>query len=449
MAIVRRFGHTGGMNPSFPRAHLRRLRSGQYELPAICLLAVVLRGLTVAHWWQDTQTDPDIYVALARELAGGDGFCVPGTSQPTAYRPPGYPLFLATLITVEGFDQGLAIPVWNILFDVATIGFVWSWLRWLGSPWVGRCAALLLACDPLMLRYAALPMTEACFTCWATGGTLLLANVIGVHRRNSDRLERGLWGVAGGLLGLAALCRPSIWPFIGIVLAVVAARTLLSSSGRLRWQVSLVEAGYFLLGLMMLVGPWAARNQLVFGRPLLTTTHGGYTLLLANNPVFYNEVARQPWGTVWAGDSLDRWQRQIQLEMETELGPTADEFQRDRWQSRRAWKNIFADPTGFLAGAWYRFRSFWSIAPRGPAVTESRVITFAVGLWYVLLFAAAATGFYHCWRCRVPGLWILLVFVLALQTVHLVYWTDTRMRMPVQPILAIFAAMTLNQRSRK
>ncbi|MFX9077435.1 hypothetical protein ABTN32_20465, partial [Acinetobacter baumannii] len=54
------------------------------------------------------------------------------------------------------------------------------------------------------------------------------------------------------------------------------------------------------IGTILTVSPWLVRNWLVFGVPILTTTHGGYTLLLGNNSVFTQDVVQQPWGTVWS-----------------------------------------------------------------------------------------------------------------------------------------------------
>ena len=78
--------------------------------------------------------------------------------------------------------------------------------------------------------------------------------------------------------------------------------------GRLVWPLhdgnrrgagreSLSSAGF---RVAVLVLPARGRRQLsAVGRPIVTTTHGGYTLLLANNPYFYQHLRREPWGSVW------------------------------------------------------------------------------------------------------------------------------------------------------
>ena len=40
---------------------------------------------------------------------------------------------------------------------------------------------------------------------------------------------------------------------------------------------------------------------LIFGVPVWTTTHGGYTLALANNEVYYRDVLNGSPGAVWTG----------------------------------------------------------------------------------------------------------------------------------------------------
>ncbi|HUQ68955.1 MAG TPA: hypothetical protein VM165_05500, partial [Planctomycetaceae bacterium] len=255
---------------------------------------------------------------------------------------------------------------------------------------------------------------------------------------------RLLTGIAAGMfLGLAALCRPTIWPFIGLYsLSMIAIH-------RQRLREIILPLATMWLVIAAVVSPWVIRNQLVMGHPILTTTHGGYTLLLGNNPVFYDEVARQPWGTVWDGGSLDRWQRGMLAEMDAELGPNADEVARDRWQAARAWRHITDDPAGFGWAVWYRVRSLWSLSPRGKAGESlPGVVCWLVAGWYAALFGLAIAGGVIWARERRPGLWVLLLFIASVQMMHLVYWTDTRMRAPLHPVLAVLAATAVERLRR-
>ena len=56
--------------------------------------------------------------------------------------------------------------------------------------------------------------------------------------------------------------------------------------------------------------PWVIRNAVKFGAFIPATTHGGYTLLLGNNRVFFEEVVNGPSGR-WHGESLEQWQQEM------------------------------------------------------------------------------------------------------------------------------------------
>ena len=204
------------------------------------------------------------------------------------------------------------------------------------------------------------------------------------------------------------------------------------------------------VGTLLVVAPWVIRNQLIFGTPLLTTTHGGYTLLLANNPVFYDEVVDQPWGTVWSGDSLARWQSELDERLERDLGPRSSEIERDRRQSVIAREFIAAEPRRFARAVWHRVRSLWSTVPLGDATDgPPRWLIEAVGWYYSVTLLAFAVGMVLVARQPERGRWwMLYALVLTVQAVHLVYWTNARMRAPVTPVVALFAAATLASRAK-
>ena len=109
---------------------------------------------------------------------------------------------------------------------------------------------------------------------------------------------RNRWSLAI-VLALAALCRPAflLWTHRrrrrALVAKPVAERRVTNDNSRgptARGRIANSAAfpAAFALGVLLVLSPWAIRNQLQFGRPIVTTTHGGYTLLLANNPEFYD-----------------------------------------------------------------------------------------------------------------------------------------------------------------
>jgi hypothetical protein len=198
----------------------------------------------------------------------------------------------------------------------------------------------------------------------------------------------------------------------------------------------------------LVLSPWVVRNVLVFGRPIVTTTHGGYTLLLGNNPVYYRQVVAQPWGTVWSGQSLSKWQQSLEDAMASAVPPVTGELARDRWMYQRAWESIANAPDMFVRACWLRFLRFWSLAPIGPAKQAIPPIAHtAITLFYALITASLLLA--PCrlsrsdWKTWLPLLLLVVVFML----VHLVYWTDMRMRAPLVPAISLLAVRGLLRRT--
>jgi hypothetical protein len=462
------------------QANIRRIDRG--GLAAILLVAIALRGLLIWLRADELTADRDAYLGLARSVAEARGFCVPGSTVATAFRPPLYPLMLGSLMVAV--PAGVAVALINGLLGVAAVWATWRASQCLGLGRAGLLGALLVGVDPLLLQYTAQPMTET--TCAGLVALMLLAMVS--DHWHAARRE----GTVGALFGLLVLCRPTFLPFAGLMVVVwilerwrdsfVGLRTAelktenaatnASTSSNPQSEIRNLQShdadigkadnksirlGHrrglpwrVAAGTLLVVAPWVIRNQLVFGRPLLTTTHGGYTLLLANNPVFYEEIVDQPWGTVWGGESLARWQAEQDERLEHDLGPRASEIERDARLSAMAREFIASEPRRFVRAVWHRVRSLWSLVPNGDAAGgATRWLIYAVGWYYSLLLLAFAVGMVVvAMRPHRVRWWPLYGLVITVQMVHLVYWTNARMRAPLMPVIALFAVAILAPRGR-
>ena len=86
----------------------------------------------------------------------------------------------------------------------------------------------------------------------------------------------------------------------------------------------------------------------------------------------------------------------------------------------------------------------WGFVPHQVDPRESvpcRLLRYAVGAWYVVVFVLAVVGIYGLGRrmWRVPWLWGILL-CLSLTAVHAFYWSNLRMRAPLMPVIALVAA---------
>ncbi|MGD9648103.1 MAG: ArnT family glycosyltransferase, partial [Pirellulales bacterium] len=243
---------------------------------AVVLVAVAVRGVAVWRLADGLAHDTDGYRAVARSLVEQGDLLRDG--QPTAWRPPLYPLLLAKLLWLSDWaaaprsDQLFVafVGLTQVALGAATALLVLR-LGWrLGLGRWSLLAAALVICDPLLVYQSAQLMTETLATFLAVCAWSLLV----AEKRSALR------AIASGVVfGLATLCRPTFLLWAVLLLIWFAWRALRQRT----WRNPALATIAFLLT----IAPWGARNWIELGRPIVTTTHGGYTLLLANNPGFY------------------------------------------------------------------------------------------------------------------------------------------------------------------
>ncbi len=413
------------------------------------VLASVIRGGWLAACAGALHSDPDTYRQLARNLLaeGTFGYRVsdsePGTQriQPTAYRPPLYPLTLAAVGWTDGVGS-TSIALLHGALGVATVLLVyclsqdWSLGRW------GLLAALLVACDPILLNQSALVMTETLASSLAVLALWCLTRTATADSGGNSRLGPSVPPrvaapaasviASGAAVALAALVRPTflVWA------AAIAVAWLASPGGLSRRQLGRI--GLFALSAGAVLLPWGVRNARVLDRFLVTTTHGGYTLWLGNNPEFYRFLKQADRGDVWDSRQLDEQYLQIRQAYGN------DEFQADRWAYEQARAAISRDPASFLRACVFRIGSLWGVVPHQVDSAESAVRRsgrVAVGVWYTAVLGLACVGLGALGRrlLQPPWLWGLLL-CLAFTAMHSVYWSNLRMRAPLMPVVCLAAA---------
>jgi hypothetical protein len=195
--------------------------------------------------------------------------------------------------------------------------------------------------------------------------------------------------------------------------------------------------------MMVVTTPWVYRNWVDLGNAVVSTTHGGYTLALGNNPDFYAHLRGGGWQTPWDVES-SRLPRRIDYHV-------GDTSPADHWEVRHdhaaymlALASIREDPAMFAVSCVYRAWRFWSPLAMQLSPAESRgvrLVRYAAAIWYVAVFALAVVGVRQLgWRLwRTPWLWGVLL-CLSFSLVHTFFWSDMRMRAPLMPVVALLAA---------
>lgn len=390
-------------------------RACSLPLLAVVVIALAARLAVIVPVHDRPMDDPDNYLQIAGSLARGEGYRLKG--RPTAYRPPLYPLLLTPIVRFGGRNSAYGVWTLNVALGGLTAALSYcAARRWGLSTRRAALAGLIVALDPVLAAQARLPMTE-------TLSAATIALTLWLLAVGNDR-----WSAVGGglALGLAALCRPSVLPAAGLI----AAARLTDGPGGCRRRGALA-AGLLAFTVAPLV-PWAARNAAVFGEMVWTTTHGGYTLALANNPVYYEEVLHGPPGAVWGGPRQDAWWSELKRRTAGLLEPKAD-----RVLAEIAWTTIRRRPGDFLHASAARLSRFWGLAPSGrvyPAPLRLATALWTAPLWIALAFGLSRRENWRWPRSAAPAL------LVGFTVVHAVFWTDLRMRAPLVPAVALLAA---------
>ncbi len=393
-------------------------------LIGLVLLGMLVRLLVLATAINNPPADPDNYLPLAESVAKGEGLRF--GDRLTAYRPPLYPILLAPGVALVGSREGgndlFKYWVFGLHLVLGALTILATFLaarRWEFSRWAIYLSTAIVAFDPVLVIQSKAVMTET-LAAALVAGTLA---VLGPARTFRDLACCGIG------LGLCALCRPSLLPVAPLLaLALILER----SRPKQRLWTRLSRASILLIATITTLFPWALRNTLVFGEPVWTTTHGGYTLALANNPVYYKEVLNGPPGAVWSGPNQRKW-----FEAMNQAGAGRTEPEADRLFQSLGLRMLQERPEDFLRASIARLGRFWGIAPAAGVYPEA--IRWATALWTVPLWGLLGLGLLRRDSWHWPR-FSALCFLIGLTVVHSLYWTDMRMRAPLVPAIALIAS---------
>ena len=403
------------------------------QIIAILILAAIIRATVLWLGAADLNADPDSYARIASTLAktGTFGFEGEGGASPTAFRPPLYPWLLSWLV-FDGHVSQAAVAVLHLLLGCGTVALTFligSKLN-LRFAWV---AGLAVAVDPILLRQSQLVMTETLATFLAVLAWLLGLLVWPSFEMCAVKQRPGTqWLSLVGFsltLGVSILARPTAAPW-ALLCALIAMFV-----GCNCWQRRLNDCALICLGVLVCLVPWTLRNYSVFGKPIWATTHGGYTLLLANNPALYRHFAAGGPSRAWEAEEFqEAWSARIALE-----APSLNEVDKDQLAYRAARSTMARYPRIFVLSCIYRAGWLWALWPHDGAIGASELL---IGVWYAVIFWFAYIGLQQVRYARSYRSWLIgLTLVFSLTAVHSIYWSNMRMRAPAMPVVILLATV--------
>ena len=366
--------------------------------------------------------DAKTYTHHAQRLAAGNWL---GVGEGPFWQPPLYPYFLGAVKVLFPESFFYAVRFVQALLGALVCAMSWWIGRALFNPAVGLLAGIGAAlCGPLIFFDGELlPASLAAFV-----DLLALVVLLRVWRRPS---RWGFWG-AGAAFGVGALAVPTVLTF-----AVAVPIVLLWRAPR---RQGLIWTGAFGLGVILAVTPVAWRNWAIGGDGVGISYNAGINLYIGNNPDYAETVAIRPG---WEWDELVTQPARAGIER-----PSA----KSAYFAERAWDYIKGDPTGWLGLMGRKLGAFWHGDERGrnqPIYfwrTYSNVLS--ASLWKAgIAFPFGLVAPLALWGMllslqRIGPTWPLL-YVLSYCLGVVAFFVAARYRVPVLPVLLVFAAYGL------
>ena len=403
-----------------PHTELRRDRRAPFAIASAALAVRTAVVVATTDWTLGTGDAQD-YHRLGVSLATGHGWVgsfVPGN--PTAFRPPLFPLLLAGIYRVVGVNVTAARLTLAALGTVTVVLCgVLAQLIW--GRRVGLIAAAIAAFYPPMIVANMSLLTEALFV------PLLLASVIcAIEYRRVRSGTRWLVG-AGVLLGLALLTRET-------ANATLLPIAILTANAR-PWRRA-IKAPAILLGITLLtVLPWTIRNAVVMHHAIPVSTSLGFALAGTYNETSYN-LPHFPWIPPYLDGRL-----------RNEAAGIGDEYHASLHLFHLSLSFVREHPSAPFTAAYWNSRRFFELEGRhNTRFTESfegvtRGYADSAYFGFLFLFPVALVGACTRRAREVSFAFWMIPIVIALAMVFI--FGTTRYRVPCEPFFVFAAALAI------
>ncbi len=360
------------------------------------------------------------YLTLADSILQGRGFSYAG--QPTALRPPLYPLFLAGSHIAFGSHYLLAMRVSQLLGGIAVAYVCFLIAKNLFGVEAGAMAgAVALALPTLLLITTELQTEQFC--------TLLGVLFLFFLFREINDKDHGAVGM-GITSGLAALIRFNC-----------AILTIIGAIACLWWRRNIRDALLVSFVAALIVAPWIVRNIQVFHGKVLFSTHGGINLLegvlTPDGRAQNGEDERVRTAVGWLHTDIE------QNNSHRLLFTSEDQLDRQaRVAAINAWENLsWHSRLNLLA---MKIVTFWlskdqllDTSSFPPAQRMLRAVGVMI-YWFVLVIALL--GLVSLFSSSRTAAFVIAFYVVVVTSAHVPFVMNTRLRIPfIDPLLAVLA----------
>ncbi len=351
--------------------------------------------------------DARTYVEEGLRLASG---IRAGDSGEPFWPPPLYPYFLGLLFTLFGEDYYLPRFVQAVLGAITCVSLFWLGNRTFSSPatgWLAACTAAIYG-PFIYFEGELLPVGPAV----CLNVVLLLTLLWAARGPGAVR-----WLLAGLLLACSGLLVANVFLFAPVVLLWALRFLPTADSGSRR---RLVQVAAFCLGVALVVAPVTLRNRIVGGEWVLVSSDAGIDFRPGRE---WHELVNRP---------------------ESDADITG----------RSSWSYISSDPVGYVGLLLHKARLFWRgdeilhnldpyYARKDSSLLQGLLWKYGLAFPFGLIAPLALFGLGACLvgpLRRSPAGALLLLFSATYSFSVILFFVNARYRLPVVPVLLLFAA---------
>ncbi len=365
--------------------------------------------------------DSEFYDRQARSLGAGSGW-----TEGVFFMNPLYPYLLASLYWVAGPSWGVVVGV-QVMLGVASCGMVYGVGRLTWDPAAGLLGAAFCAVCGVLVFYDGALLTAT---------PILFFNLAGLYLLLRWRAQqRARWlCLAGFCLGVSALARPLV-----LIWVLLLGGWFTAHRQARAWVI-------LLLGVGLVLAPAVARNWLVGGELALTTSSAGMNFYVGNHPQatgIYSQVAFVP------SAEPDQERIGFMREAERRRGEATTPASASAFWLAEGLRFIRQEPGAYLQLTWRKFALFWN-----EVEAQNNLSYYFAREWvpflhllpgWGLLAPLGLVGFGLAWGRREV---LLDLYVLAYLLGCLLFFVSSEYRLPVVPVLALWAGQGLIEAHR-
>ncbi|MCC6423666.1 MAG: glycosyltransferase family 39 protein [Phycisphaerales bacterium] len=338
-----------------------------------------------------------------------------------AYRTPGYPLFVAAC-----GGNVVVIRLAQVLLDTSTVLAIYLLGRRIigRSQWLSLLAAGLVAFNPFLIYFSGLILSETLFTSLLAWGIYFMAIAAGKPLRIGAVFTGGL------VLGFAIMVRPSAMLLPVLVPLGACWMNLAGSKAYQTIRRAMILSGVNLALMVMMLLPWAIRNHRILGHWIWTTTNSGITAYDGFNPQATG-ASDQRFLQNFAGADLKQ------------MG----EVQRSRYLQVLAWEYATSHPWRSVELAASKIARTWSPLPLSNQFGSKGLYVLAALCYSVPFDLLALVGLGRRSLARSAKVFVLIPAI-YFTVIHAMSVGSLRYRIPVEPPMAILAAVAFIRRPK-